>query len=329
MFEFLRAIFSTWELRPLVLAVPLLFGALYLRGWLHVYRLESARPPLRSIKPGGLQRRRQAEVWRLVCYWGGLALLVFALVSGLDAYAALLLFVHMIQHEILLMFVPILLWLGNPFPFVVWGLPRPLRLRTSALFAQPSAFRTFLQRISSPGVALLALIVVTWVWHDGKLYNLTLENRLIHDFEHLTFFVVGMLFWWHVVGAAPHLRRPMSYLRRALYVVIAIPPTVALGASIAFATQPLYTYYPTVPRLWGLSVMDDQMYGGVIMWESIMNYIVAVLVVVALHLRTEEKKPPLPESVWDGQEIGDSALLAPGLAAPAAARPEPGAIANG
>lgn len=328
MIEFLQAIFSTWELRPLVLAVPVLFGALYLRGWLHIYRLESARQPTRTTRRGGRQHSRlhsrQATVWRLVCYWGGLALLIIALASGLDAYAALLLFVHMIQHEILLMFVPVMLWLGNPFPFVVWGLPRPLRLRTSALFAQPSSFRSFLTKISAPALSLLLLVVVTWVWHDSKLYNLTLENSLVHDLEHLMFFASGMLFWWHVVGSAPHLHRPLSYLRRALYTVIAIPPTVALGASIAFAAAPLYTYYTTVPRLWNLSVMDDQMYAGVIMWESIMNYIIAILVVVGLYLRSEEEKPPLPGSIWE--QTGDnSALLAPGLEA----RSEAGVAANG
>lgn len=324
MFEFLQAVFGTWEFRPLILAVPLLFGAFYLRGWLHIHNFESAHLSARAIRRGGQLHARQAVGWRLACYFAGLALLIVALTSGLDAYAALLLFVHMIQHEILLMAVPALLWLGNPFPFVVWGLPRPLRLRTGALFAQPSSFRAVLTRISSPGISLLALIVVTWVWHDAKLYNLTLQNRLIHDLEHLMFFVAGMLFWWHVVGAAPRLHRPMSYLRRALYVVVAIPPTVALGASIAFAPEPLYTYYTTVPRMWGLSALDDQMYAGVIMWESIMNYIVAVLVVVALHLRSEEQKPPLPGSIWE-QAGGDSALLAPGLES----RSESGVVTNG
>jgi cytochrome c oxidase assembly factor CtaG len=310
MTDFLRAIFGVWELRPLVLAIPALFGALYLRGWLYFRRLEHTRP--RQRVRGGGRSGGQAEVWRLLCYGGGLALLIFALTSGLDAYATLLLFVHMIQHEILLMFVPALLWLGNPFPFVVWGLPRPLRLRTAAFFARPSPFRTLLAALGAPAASLLTLIVVTWVWHDSKLYNLTLANRLVHDLEHLMFFAAGMLFWWHVVGAAPQLRASLSYLRRGLYIVVAIPPTVALGASIAFAPEPLYSYYTTVPRLWGLSALDDQMYAGVIMWESIMNYIVAILAVVALHLRGEEQKPPLPASIWE-QAGSSSTLLAPGL----------------
>lgn len=324
MLDFLQTMFGTWELRPLVLAIPLLFGALYLRGWLHVYRRERDHPSVRITRAGGRRPSRQAEGWRLASYWGGLALLIVALTSGLDAYAALLLFVHMIQHEILLMFAPALLWLGNPFPFVIWGLPRSLRLRTSVLFAQPSPFRAVLARIGSPAAALLALVVVTWGWHDSTLYNLTLQNGLVHDVEHLMFFAVGMLFWWHVVGAAPHLRPPMSYLRRALYTVVAIPPTVALGASIAFASEPLYTYYTTVPRLWGLSVMDDQMYAGVIMWESIMNYIVAILVLVGLYLRGEEQKPTLPGSIWE-QADRATALLTPGLEA----QSEPEAAAYG
>ncbi len=293
MLEFLRAIFSTWEFRPIVLILPIVFGALYARGWLHLYRVEQARSPRPARKLPARSQSRLANPWRLISYFAGLVVLIVALLSGLDAYASLLFFVHMIQHELLLMFAPPLLWLGNPYLFVMWGLPRPLRLRMSALMASPSPFRSVLRQITSPALSLFALVAFVWIWHDGIFYNLTLTNRVVHDLEHIMFFVAGMLFWWHVMGAPPHLRRPMSYLRRTGYVLLAIPPTVALGASIAFASTPLYSYYTTVPRMWGLSPMADQMYAGAIMWESIMNYFVALLAALALHMRSEEQKTSL------------------------------------
>ncbi len=325
MLEFLRAIFTTWEFRPFVFGVSLVLGGLYLRGWLRLYRRESARDRSRRRLPvrGGptpawreLPRRSQrpgrpylAEPWRAIAYFGGLTLFVLALASGLDAYSTLLFFVHMIQHELLLMIVPPLLWLGNPYPIILWGLPRRLRLLVGNLMARPSPFRHALRKLTNPGLVIFIHVAILWGWHDSTLYNLALERRWVHNLEHLCFFLVGMLFWWNAVGSAPRLRRSLSYAWRMLYVVAVIPFIVALGATLSFATSPLYPHYTVVPRLWGISVMDDQMYGGVIMWESIMNHIVAALILLAGHFRAEEQKAPLPHSRWEQAD----ALLAPGL----------------
>ena len=164
---------------------------------------------------------RLADPWRLVAYFSGLAVLFVALYSGLDAYASLLFFVHMIQHLLILLIVPPLIWLGNPYPFVMWGLPRSLRLRMSALLATPSPFRQLLRRLTTPMLAWLYLVAVVWIWHDSNMYNLTLRYELIHDFEHLSFFIVALIFWWHAVGASPILHRPMGYFKRAGFVLAA------------------------------------------------------------------------------------------------------------
>ena len=156
----------------------------------------------------------------------------------------------------------------------------------------------------------LYLVAVVWIWHDGNMYDLTLRYELVHDFKHLSFFIVALIFWWHAVGASPILHRPMGYLKRAGFVLAAAPPNMILGVAISFATESLYTYYTTVPRLWGISVLDDQMYGGVIMWvPGSMMYILAALALVARHFRAEEQKSPLPQSHWATEE----SLLAPGL----------------
>ena len=129
MSEFLRAVFTTWDIQPALFIVPTLFAILYLRGWQRLYRLTSGRTDSRRrvrrlngqpVISGG----RLADPWRPVAYFSGLAVLFVALYSGLDAYASLLFFVHMIQHLLILMIVPPLIWLGNPYPFVMWGLPR-------------------------------------------------------------------------------------------------------------------------------------------------------------------------------------------------------------
>jgi cytochrome c oxidase assembly factor CtaG len=91
-----------------------------------------------------------------------------------------------------------------------------------------------------------------------------------------------------------------------------VPVNMAIGVTLAFASQPIYTYYTAAPRLWGISVMLDQMIGGVIMWiPGSEMYIYAALVLIARMIQSEADKAPLPEAEW----ASDEAMRAPGWAA--------------
>ncbi|NUQ37847.1 MAG: cytochrome c oxidase assembly protein [Caldilineales bacterium] len=277
--QVLRELFTTWEWRPEVLALPLLLGILYLRGWRRLAQIERQR------------RRSLATPWRLLAYFSGLAILLTALLSGLDSFGALLFSVHMIQHLLIMMVAAPLIWLGDPYPFLLWGLPRRPRQRVAAFLAQPSPFRRGLTQITHPFLAWLFLVAAVWVWHDPFLYDLTLRSAWVHDLEHLHFFAAAMIFSWHVTAAAPRFHRPLSYLKRAGYVLAALPPTMILGVALSFASAPWYQHYVAVPRVWGVTVMADQMYGGVLMWVGgSMMYLLAALILAARHLAAEERR---------------------------------------
>ena len=114
----------------------------------------------------------------------------------------------------------------------------------------------------------------------------------------------------NITAASPHIHKRLPPFARFVYVLAAIPPNMLAGLAIAFAGGPIYTYYEAMPRLWGLSVMEDQQIAGVIMWvPGSMMYILAALVLVGRYLQEEEKKPPLRESAW----TSDEALPAPVL----------------
>jgi cytochrome c oxidase assembly factor CtaG len=111
------------------------------------------------------------------------------------------------------------------------------------------------------------------------------------------------LFWWRVTGAGPRIHKQASLLGRIAFVIGAIPPNMLTGVVLAFASEPIYTYYLAVPRLWNLSVMADQQIGGVIMWvPGSMMYIIAALILISRLLDNEDKKPVLPEKRWGSDE---------------------------
>jgi cytochrome c oxidase assembly factor CtaG len=258
------------------------------------------------------RRGRLARVWRLVAYLAGLLIIAIALMSPIDVLSNQLLLMHMIQHLLLIMIAPPLLLLPNPMPFMLWGLPATWRLRIGRIIGRllhrTSPVRRNLRIATGPGIIWLIWVILIFGWHDPNLYNAALESAWVHDLEHISFFAAGMLFWWHVTGAGPRIHKQAPLLGRIAFVIGAIPPNMLTGIVLAFATDPIYTYYTAVPRLWNISVLADQQLAGVIMWvPGSMMYIIAALVLISRLLDQEERKPILPEKAWGS----DEALAAP------------------
>jgi putative membrane protein len=67
-----------------------------------------------------------------------------------------------------------------------------------------------------------------------------------------------------------------------------------LGVGITMSPDLIYTYYATVPRLWGISPLRDQVIGGLIMWIPGGNmYEMAGLVLIWRLMDSSEKQARL------------------------------------
>src|SRR5262245_36122031 len=97
-------ILTAWTLQPQVLILLLAFSWLYALGVRAVNRRYPRSPWPRS---------------RVAWCMAGLALMGLALLSPIDVYAEVFLWVHMIQHLLLLSLVPPLLLLGAPITLLL------------------------------------------------------------------------------------------------------------------------------------------------------------------------------------------------------------------
>jgi putative membrane protein len=272
----LQALVTSWDWRPEILFLLALSAALYIAGW-------------SRLRQRG--RRQTASGWRLASYIAGLLVLAVTLMSAVDILGSFFFFMHMLQHLLLIMVAPILIWLGNPLPFFIWGLPRG-RAVGSALLSRRAPLRALLQKLPAAAPLLLS-VTLLWGWHDPGAYQAALRIGWVHDLQHLTFFLPAMLFWWKVSGAAPHLHGRLAPLGRiALLVGMAIANAI-VGAIIALSPAVIYEYYLDVPRLWGLSAHQDQMIGGILMWiPGTMMYLLAVLIILGRLLGHESETAP-------------------------------------
>lgn len=203
-------------------------------------------------------RGRRDDRIRSVAFYAGIATIVVALDTPIDAYADRLFTVHMLQHVLLLTVAPPLLVLGHPWPRLWRPLPVAVRRTAARLFVVGAP-------LASPPVALVLLAANLGLWHVPRFYDLTLRDNLVHELEHLSFVVTGILFWAAVLGTPP-LRTRLDGARRCLYLVLALVPGWVLAIVLAFARKPLYSYAAQSHRPLGLSAISDQQLAPGVMW---------------------------------------------------------------
>jgi cytochrome c oxidase assembly factor CtaG/polyferredoxin len=245
----LDACLRSWPFDPWLLAALLLTAGVYLPGWL-------------------VLRRRDPWRWHgghLAAFLGGLAVIYLALASPIEPFADLLLQVHMVQHLLLMMVAPPLLWLGTPLFPLLRGLPRPVRVFWVAPLLSAPPLRRLFGRLTHPLMALGLFVVATWIWHAPPAYELALHSSRWHYLEHACFLGMALLFWYPVVRPYPARPRWSPWLLLPCLLLADLSNT-ALAALLTFSDRLLYPYYAAVPRLAGLSPLDDQAAAGVVMW---------------------------------------------------------------
>lgn len=260
------AFLRSWPWDPWLLAVLVASGALYARGW-------------------RLLHERDAERWhagRLAAFVGGLAAVYLALASPIETFASLLLQVHMVQHLLLMLVAPPLVWLAWPLLPMLRGLPREVRRVWMAPILRSRRVRSIFGSITHPLVAWPIFVAMTWLWHVPRNYELALSSPTWHFVEHACFAAAGLLFWYPVVRPYPSRPRFSRWLLLP-YLILADMQNTVLAAWFCFAGV-IYPHYAAVPRVAGVTALADQQVAGVIMWVpgSIALLVPAVVIGVSL-----------------------------------------------
>ena len=191
-------------------------------------------------------------------FLGGLIVLLVALNGPLHDLSDYYLFsAHMVQHLLLTLMVPPLLLAGTP-GWMADALIGPLLRRRRSVGAVARA-------VTRPVTALSLYAVALIGWHLPAPYEAALEHHAWHVVEHLVLLVTAVVAWWPVLSPSALLPR-LHYGPQILYLFAFGIPMTVVAAMITGAEQSLYPFYAAAPRLFGLTALDDQRLGGLIMW---------------------------------------------------------------
>jgi cytochrome c oxidase assembly factor CtaG len=257
------AFLRSWPFDPWLLFALLVTAGIYLRGW----RVLSCRDPARW------------PAARLVSFLAGLLIIFLALASPVETFTSLFLQVHMLQHLLLMMVAPPLLWLGAPLFPLLLGLPRSIRTEWALPVLRSSALKQAFRRLAHPLPAWLLFAAATWVWHLPPTYELALASDGWHYLQHSSFLATALLFWYPVIRPYPSRPRWSPWLL-VPYLILADVQNTLLAAWLTFSDKPLYAYYVNRPRLGNLSPLEDQAAAGVLMWvPGSVAYLVPLFVI--------------------------------------------------
>jgi cytochrome c oxidase assembly factor CtaG len=256
---------TSWTFEPGAIVLIVLLGALYVPRW------RRARAQAGPRAAGG---------WRLAAYLAGLAVLVAALLSPVDRLGEQSFAMHMVQHVLLLDVAPILLVLG-----LTKVILRPATRRLQALERAAGP-------LAHPVVAVVLYVGLMWLWHVPALYDAALESGVVHVLEHVTFFSIGALYWWHLLSPIRS-RLGTGGMGPVVYMLSTKLAVGLLGIGLTFAPDALYDFYETRPGIWGLSPEEDQAAAGAIMaleQSIIMGIALAYLFIRALEESEREQR---------------------------------------
>lgn len=160
-------------------------------------------------------------------------------------------FVHMAQHLAFINLMSLFIVLSLPSWLARWILVRRWILpvvRKSTRFL--------------PATILFNLLIVFFHW--PFIVTATLNNGFLHFLAHFVMVICFMVIWMVIVSPAPEIRRPTPIMQMIFLFLQSVIPTIP-AAFLTFGTEPLYKVYVDLPKLFGVSPLEDQRIAGLIM----------------------------------------------------------------
>jgi cytochrome c oxidase assembly factor CtaG len=259
-----------WRFDPTVWLPALVAVLVWRSGVARVNRAHPAHPvaPARTV------------AWLL-----GVATIVIALDSGIERYDTTLFSDHMVQHLLLTLVAPPLLLVAGPITLLL----RVSSAETRRRWILPVLHSRVVRALSFPVVSWVLFASVMWGTHFSPIFDISLENELVHRLEHALFLISALLFWWPVVGPDPAPWR-MRQAVRLLYVGLQMPQNTFLAVAIYMSTTPLYSHYVTTVRNWGPTPLADQQIAGGIMWVGgDFAFLIALILLMREWMRDDER----------------------------------------
>jgi putative copper resistance protein D len=277
----------------------------------------------------GVRRlRRAGHVWpvsRTASWVGGMLLLGAVTGLGVARYAYVLFSVHMVQHMVLSMAVPVLLVGGAPVTLALRALRRPAdpQVRGARDWLLLALHSRALRVLSHPLVALAVYVVSLYGLYLSGVLGTLMRYHLGHLAMLVHFVVAGYLLFWVLIGVDPGRRRVHPAMLTMVHFLAMVAHAFFGFVLLQSTTVIAADWYTAVHPAWAPALLADQHLGASLAWAfGELPAAVVMLLLVRQWIRSDEREQARLDRAADRAEAtGAEDDLARYNAFLAAARP--------
>ena len=234
-----------------------------------------------------LPKAQHPPLWRSACFVLGVASFWIVLETRIDYYAQHMFFVHRWAHFVLHHFGAFFIALGMSGPVLWAGLPDFLK----PLFASRPVQATvsFLQH---PVMAPFLFVALLYFWLIPELHTRVMLDAKLYEFMNWTMAVNGVMFWSLILDSRAKPPARLSHLMRAALILVIELPQMVLGAILSLTERDIYPVYTICGRVMDMTALNDQHYGGLIIWlpGTLTSFAAMIVVLVTMRLNEEREE---------------------------------------
>ena len=260
-------VLTAWTFSPVVDLLVIASTAGYLR-----LALRRSTP----VEDTGATEGNRWPLVRTVCWLLAMLTLVISVGGPVSRYAEVLFWVHMVQHLLLIMIVPMLLVWAQPIRLLhTAGGPRSRNIVTRAQHA--SAIRW----LSSPLFSLALYTCVVVLTHLTGFQQISAAHGWARSFELALYLLAGWLLFVTLLGTEL-VPWTLAYLLRFVVLAVGMGADTLTGVVLMLSSRPLAPIYGIAHPGWGPSLLHDQQLAGATMWFGGDLLMMILMVVVAV-----------------------------------------------
>jgi putative membrane protein len=238
-----------------------------------------------------LPEDQHPPLWRSICFVAGVLGFWIVLQTRIDYYAQHMFFVHRWAHFVLHHAGAFFIALGMSGPVLWAGMPEFLK---SVIRSRPvQATLTLLQH---PAMAPFLFVGLLYFWLIPQIHTRVMLDANLYELMNWTMAINGVMFWSLILDSRAKPPARLSHLMRAALILVIELPQMVLGAILSLTEHDIYPVYTICGRVLDMTALNDQHYGGLIIWLPGTLTSFAAMIVVLVTMRLNEERAALEEN---------------------------------
>jgi putative membrane protein len=231
-----------------------------------------------------LPRAEHPPLWRQVCFVAGVASFYIVLQTHIDYYAQHMFFVHRAAHFVLHHLGAFAIALGMGGRVLFAGLPDFLKPVVTSRPVQGA-----LNILQNPVMAPFLFVGLLYFWLIPQIHTRVMLDANLYALMNWTMAINGVMFWSLVLDSRAKPPARFSHLMRGAMILVIELPQMVLGSILSLSMHDIYPVYNICGRVLDMTALNDQHYGGLIIWlpGTLTSFAAMIVVLVTMRLNEE------------------------------------------